>query len=218
MQDFRVLVSIIGLLFLSGCFSEPPTPLKVGVNKWVGYEPLFLARSLGAYDEGIKLVELPNSSESISMLHNKLIDAAALTLDEVLSIINRGTPMTIILPFDYSLGADALVANKSIQDLPALKGKRLGVEASAVGAIMALSALNQAGLEKSDVIIVNLGVDQHFSQYQLGNIDAVITFEPVKSQLLKLGGHTLFDSSQVPGLIVDVLAVRTEVLKSKASA
>jgi NitT/TauT family transport system substrate-binding protein len=40
----------------------------------------------------------------------------------------------------------------------------------------------------------------------------VATFEPVRSRLLKNGAHTVFDSSQIVGDIVDVLVVRSDYL------
>jgi len=39
-------------------------------------------------------------------------------------------------------------------------------------------------------------------------VDAIVTFEPVKSELLSSGANILFDSHQIPGRIVDVLVVR----------
>jgi NitT/TauT family transport system substrate-binding protein len=40
-----------------------------------------------------------------------------------------------------------------------------------------------------------------------------VTFDPFRTQMLGAGARTLFDSSQIPGEIVDLLAVRASVLE-----
>ena len=72
---------LVFALLAGGC--SPPPPLRVGSNQWVGYEALYLARSLGHYDPTlIKLVELPSSTEVQQALRDGLLEAGALTLDE----------------------------------------------------------------------------------------------------------------------------------------
>ena len=57
-----LIALLVFALLAGGC--SPPPPLRVGSNQWVGYEALYLARSLGHYDPTlIKLVELPSSTE-----------------------------------------------------------------------------------------------------------------------------------------------------------
>ncbi len=59
--------------------------LSVGTNVWPGYEPLYLARSLGLYGQApIRLVEYASATQVIRAFRNGAIDVAALTLDEVL--------------------------------------------------------------------------------------------------------------------------------------
>jgi len=41
-----------------------------------------------------------------------------------------------------------------------------------------------------------------------GRVDAVVTFEPARTMLVKKGAAVLFDSSSMPGEVVDVLIVR----------
>ncbi len=44
-------------------------------------------------------------------------------------------------------------------------------------------------------------------------VDAIVTFEPVKSELLSSGANILFDSHQIPERIVDVLVVRKKTVE-----
>ncbi|TLM69485.1 MAG: hypothetical protein FDZ70_09735 [Actinobacteria bacterium] len=48
-----------------------------------------------------------------------------------------------------------------------------------------------------------------------GRVDAVVTFEPVRSKLVSEGAGVLFDSSRIPGEIVDILVVRDSVLRDR---
>ncbi|MCW9014288.1 MAG: ABC transporter substrate-binding protein [Gammaproteobacteria bacterium] len=65
----------------------------------------------------------------------------------------------------------------------------------------------------SQLDVVPLDIDKQLRAFEESKIDAVVTFEPVRSMLLEQGGRQLFDSSQTPGEIVDVLVVRESFLK-----
>lgn len=199
-------------LLLPGC-TRVEAPLKVGSNPWPGYETLYLARELGDLDETrIKLVEMPSASDVRQQLLDHNLDAGMLTLDEVVSLVSEGLDLRIILVMDLSDGADAVLAQPPIDSLDQLKGKRIGVELSAVGAVMLESLLEKAHLSRDEVQLVNLTVDRHAEAFRKGEVDAVVTFEPTRSQLLAEGARELFNSHQIPGRIIDVLAVRGDSL------
>jgi NitT/TauT family transport system substrate-binding protein len=148
-------------------------------------------------------------------LRNGLLEGAALTLDEVLTLVQDGVELRIILVMDYSLGADVLLVKPDILELDQLIGKRVAVENTAVGAIILDSALSEAGLSASDIEIVSCTHDEHLGCYS--SVSAVVTFEPVTTELLKQGGRQLYDSSKMPGRIVDVLAVSPQVITAQAA-
>jgi NitT/TauT family transport system substrate-binding protein len=88
------------------------------------------------------------------------------------------------------------------------KGRRVGVEATALGAYMLTRALQTVDLTPTDVRTVSLEVFEHERAFKEGRVDAVVTFEPVRTKLLAVGARQVFDSSRLPGEIVDVLVVR----------
>ncbi|MBU1985825.1 MAG: ABC transporter substrate-binding protein [Proteobacteria bacterium] len=199
-------------LTLNGCTRQQEPLLRVASNAWPGYETLYLARSLGYYDDQlIRLVEIPSNSQVLQALRNGMIEAACLTLDEAITLIQDGMDLRVVLVMDVSHGGDVLMASPGIDTLQSLRGKRVGVENAAVGAIMLDAALEAGKLQDKDITIVPLTVDEHAAAYLAGKIDAAVTFEPVRSQLLQAGAHILFDSSQIPGRIIDVLVVRAEI-------
>lgn len=187
--------------------------LRIATNPWIGYEPLYLARSLGHLDpERVHLVELGNATDVSRAFRGRLVDLATLTLDETLQLLAKGDALRVILVLDQSNGADALLGGPGIRELAALKGRRIGVEAGALGAYMLIRALEQGGLALQDVTPVPLTLDAHEAAFRSGRVDAVVTFEPVRSRLVADGAKVLFDSSQIPGEVMDVLVAHAHVV------
>lgn len=211
---FTLLISLL----LAAC-AEPPVPFRVGTNVWLGYEPLYLARSLGYFDdEDVRMVELPSASEVIQFLRNDRLDAAALTLDELLPILQDGYDLRVVLVMDISLGADVLLVKPEIKTLADLQGRRIGAENTAVGAIMLDAVLNHADLHSKQIKLIPITANAHERAYLQNEVDAIITFEPMRSRLLAQGARQLFDSSRIPDRIVDVLVVSAKAAKKNGRA
>jgi len=183
-------------------------PIRVGTTTWPGYEPLYLAQDIGKFDpDTVQLARLSSATEVMRAFGDGHLDAAALTLDESILLLATGQDLRVVLVMDTSNGGDALIGRPGVRNLIDLKGKRLGLERTALGAYMASRALQSAGLSLRDVVVVDLPVDQHAAAFLGGSVDGVVTYEPVKSALLLAGGVELFNSAQIPGEIVDVLVV-----------
>lgn len=210
-MKFRKFAVYLGLsLVLLACSGDYSRPLKVATNLWVGYEPLYLAQYLGAYEQEVDVIQLASATEVMRAMAHGNVDVAALTLDEAITLMSKGLDLVVLMALDYSRGGDAIIASAGTSG--ELKGLRVGVENTALGAIVLSEALDQAGLQFSDVSIVNLSPDEHEAALEQGRVDAVVTFEPVKSRLLAKGGRVLFDTRQAPELVVDVLVARRGVL------
>lgn len=212
------LLKFFGLLvivLLASCAENKAPILNVGTNVWLGYEPMYMARDLDFYDSNkIHLVEYASTSQVIQAFRNGLIKAAGLTLDEALLLQARGYDIRIVLVMDFSNGADAIIAHDPITSMSGLRGKRIGVENNALGAFVVSRALEISGVSPDDIEIVPLEVSQHEAAFVNNEIDAVVTFDPVKSRLISAGGKNVFDSKQMPGEIVDVLVIDHNYFKS----
>jgi len=218
-QAFRNLVFLLLSLCLAGCNASTPQPLKVGSIAWAGYAPLFVAEHNGEFSAAdIRLTTVPSSTDVLRLLESGLIDVGALTLGEALTALAHGLDLKVILIMDYSNGADVLVAQPNIRTLAELKGKRVAKEPTVIASVMLSMALAKAGLTLQDVSVRKLYAHDHLKAFAKGKVDAVITYAPYDQALLHQGGKRLFDSSQIPGVIVDVLAVRKDSLQSKGEA
>jgi NitT/TauT family transport system substrate-binding protein len=60
------------------CSEPPEEKLRIGSVVWPGYEPLYLARDLGNFDEtNIRLVELSSAAQVVRAYRNGVIEVAA---------------------------------------------------------------------------------------------------------------------------------------------
>ncbi len=214
----RFLCSLLLLVGLSalvaGCGPRYQAPLTLGSNTWIGYEPLYLARELGYYDgHNLRLVELGSTSQALDALRVGKLDMAAVTLDEALLLRQEGVPISVLWVLNISAGADTVIGQPEITSLEQLRGKRIGVEQTAVGAYMLDAALQRAHLTPKDVTIVPMPVDEHVVAWRNHSVDAVVTFDPARQMLLRAGGVELLNSKALPGEIVDVLVARQEALQ-----
>ncbi len=209
----RVSVLVLFGWLLTSC-REPAPPLRVGCNVWTGYEPLHLAAERGFFaGQAVQVIEFPSTADVIRAYRNGALEVAAVTADEALLIAETAPAQRIFLVCDFSRGGDAILARKEFPDLKSLRGRRIGVEPNALGAYVLARALQLAGMSAGDVTVVPVGLEAHEEAFDQGQVDAVVTFEPRRSRLVAAGAHPVFDSSQIPGEIVDLLLTRPETLQ-----
>ncbi len=213
------LITGIAAIALTNCTSPTASPLRIATNLWPGYETLYLARNLGYYDsKPIKLVDYPSGTEEVRAYRNREIEGAGLSIDQALVLAATQKDLRIIGVMDFSNGADVILGKPEIKDIKDLKGKRVGVESTALGAFFLARALEKNGMTPKDIQIVSLGLTEHERAYKEGKVDAVVTFGPARTKLLEAGAKLLFDSSQIPNEIVDTLVVRTGAIADSANS
>jgi len=213
------VLAFAALLSLVGCSREPETALRIGTNVWIGSEPLYLARELGRLDPAsVQLVEYPSASEVLRAFRNQAIDGMVISLDELFGLAVDGLDPRVILVVDVSHGADVVVGRRGMKSMKDLKGKSVAVESGELGAFVLSRALSLNGMQASDVNVVHLESNEQPTAFEKGQVDGAVTFDPYRTQFLKAGAATLFDSTQIPGEIVDLIAVRASVLEKRPKA
>lgn len=207
-MPLRSTLLLLCTLLVSAC-SPAPAPLRLGTNLWLGYEPIYVAREKAWLNEAdVNILEFGTSMDVIRGLRAGTLDAGALTLDEALVLAGHLPDLKIGLVLDYSNGADALLTRPNIQDLADLRGRKVGVENTGTGSYVLSRALASAGLTMADIRLVPLAYDEHLEAFRKGRVEAVVTYEPARSELLKQGAISLFDTRRIPGEVVDVLVYR----------
>lgn len=210
------LFVVVMLPLLVGCEQPKKAPLRLGFNLWPGYAPLHMAAELGHLDHHpIAVVDVANTNELIRGMTLGTLDGGGFTLPELLNARDLGLDLVVILVTDVSIGADAVIARPAFSSMRDLKGQRIGVSSNALGTLMLERAAESVDLNASDFERVDVELDRHESVYEQGIVSAVITFEPMRSRLLEAGAVELFSSAQIPGEIVDVIAVTRDTWEQR---
>lgn len=214
-------MSLACLLLLAGCQAAPEPPLRIGTNIWAGNYSLHLAvarRYTGAHP--VRLLTFPSATEVIRALHAGQLDAACITADEFLLTAleaGRSAPRAILV-LDVSEGADAILARPPARSMPDLRGRKIGVESTALGALMLARALDRHGMHRGDITAVQVPFFDHERQYREGRVDAVVTFEPVRSRLLHAGAVQVFSSREIPGEVIDLMVATQGAIATRGPA
>lgn len=217
-QFLSLMVTGALIPLLPSCFAKNQG-VNIGFHAWPGYEPIFLAHSLGWLDDKlINLVQTQSISDSIQQLEQGKLDGVGLTLADVLRAREMGIPLSIILVCDMSTGAGQFLVRPEIKELAAIKGCRIAVEEGVLGALMLHHVLQVANLSLADVMPIELSVGQQVDAWRQGAIDAVLTHEPASLAIMKMGGVRLCKRSVPPELMVNVFAVRSDLLGFAHSA
>lgn len=217
-----LIVGTIVLFNLSACSEAPTKPLRVGINPWPGYAALFIAAEKGFFaEEGVdvELVELSSLSDVRRAFERGQVDGMASSLVEVIEVVRQGEHWPVIsLMADYSNGADVVLATKEITDILSLKGRRIGVEAGSLNQFILARALAKGGLSLSDVEVINLPQLAMPEAVALGDVDAVITYPPISTDVVETGLVTeIFSTRDIPGEVADVVSFDREIAARRVS-
>jgi NitT/TauT family transport system substrate-binding protein len=194
----------------------------VGWSIYAGWTPYHYMNKAGIlrkwadkYGIAIK-VQRFDYAPSLDAFVAKNIDACTMTNMEALDMpAASGVPTTAILVGDYSNGNDAVLARGGAQ-LKDLAGKKMLLVQKTVSEYLFDRAMTIGGLRDQikRVRMVNTS-DSDIATAFIGDAgaSAVVTWKPMLSQLAKQKGvASLFNSSQIPGEILDLTVVRTDVL------
>src|SRR5262245_19208864 len=208
------------LLFLTAsAFAQKPS-FTVGWSVYAGWTPYHYMNKSGLlrkwadkYGIAIK-VQRFDYAPSLDAFVAKNIDACTMTNMEALDMpAASGVPTTAILIGDYSNGNDALLVRNNLQ-LKDLAGKKMLLVEKTVSEYLFDRAMTMNGLRDQirRVRSVNTSDSDIAGAFIADNgASAVVTWKPLVSQILKTKGVTsLFNSSQIPGEILDLTVVRTD--------
>ena len=187
----------------------------LGVVNWIGYGPIYCAAAQGYYRKrgvDLRLVTFSDNSIMSGALEGGELDASTLTYDQVITASAKGWKLKVVMPLDYSVGGDAIVASAAIHSVRDLKGRRIAFQPLSPSDFLLGYALAQVGLSQKDVRPLNSTPEGVVSIMATGAVDAGVTYQPSVSTILKLGGgklyHVLLSSREARGIITDVLVVR----------
>lgn len=216
-----VLIVAVSISFVSCTPSENKArPLRVGIDKFVGFAPIYLASETGIYAHYNNLQVDPqpilDTAARTSALQTGKIDALCTTADSLLLAASKGLDLVIVAAVDDSRGADGILVRKEITDVHQLKDQTVAFQEAMPSHFLLLWTLDKAGMQASDVLGVNMNADAAGTAFMAGKVPVAVTWEPYLSQAAAAGkGHVLVSSANYPGVLVDVIAVRRDVLERR---
>lgn len=212
----RILPVMVAGLLLCGAGLFWPASVKrrqfaVAVNIWPGVEGILSAReAVGAKEAPLNFVEFSWSAAVLGAFQKRVVDAAVVSLDELLLLEEGDAQPLAVLVVGISKGSDAILARPHISSVAELRGRRVGVELHASGEYLLMNALKKQGLNFSDVQMVPLNLAETESAYLEKDVDAVATADPWRVRLLSAGAVELEDSKNMGLEMSRVLVVRRD--------
>jgi len=210
-------VLLLAAAALMSASAQATDKFRVAWSHYTGWEPWAYASEQGIlkkwadkYGIEIELTLVNDYIESINLYTSGQFDACAMTNMDALTIpAAGGIDSTALIVGDYSNGNDGIVIRngRSVSDL---KGKDVLLVELSVSHYLLARALSQHGLSERDVKVINSSDADIASAFIAQPKAAVVTWNPPLQQVRNVKGATLvFDSSKIPGEILDLMVVKT---------
>lgn len=167
------------------------------------------------YGIEIDVVQVNDYAESINQYTAGAFDALTVTNMDTLAVpAVGGIDSTAVIMGDFSNGNDAVIL-KNKTALPDIKGQKVNLVQFSVSHYLLARALGSIGLTERDVRVVNTSDADMAAAYKTADVTSVVTWNPIVQEVLKNpDAHKVFDSSQIPGEIMDLAIVNTPTLQS----
>ncbi|MFQ5869008.1 MAG: putative urea ABC transporter substrate-binding protein [Candidatus Zixiibacteriota bacterium] len=216
-----MVIALLAIFVLSsGSAWAKPKKFKVAWSIYVGWMPWdyadqskILQKWADKYDIEIDLVRM-DYIPSVEAYTAKQVDACVMTNMEALDMpAASGITTSVIIMGDFSNGNDAVLTRGGL-GIKDLAGEKIYLVELSVSHYTLVRGLEMNGMKESDVRIVNMS-DSDIAPAFIANKrqKAVVTWNPLVMQILQEPGiNKVFDSSQIPGEILDCMVVRTDVL------
>jgi NitT/TauT family transport system substrate-binding protein len=216
-----VLAGSVLALGVGGAAAEAKKSFKVAWSIYVGWMPWGYAADAGIvkkwadkYGISIEVKQFNDYVESINQYTAGAYDAVTITNMDALSIpAAGGVDTTAMIVGDFSNGNDAVIL-KDKTKLTDLKGQNVNLVEFSVSHYLLARALESAKLSEKEMKVVNTSDSDMAAAYKTPDVTAVVTWNPIVLEILgSPDAHKVFDSSQIPGEIMDLMVTNTQVLK-----
>jgi NitT/TauT family transport system substrate-binding protein len=188
---------------------------------YVGWMPWEYGDSSGIIDKwadkyGIEIdvVQINDYIESINQYSAGQFDACSMTNMDALTIpAAGGVDSTAVIVGDFSNGNDAIILKEG-SSLEDIEGQQVNLVELSVSHYLLARGLESVGLSERDVTVINTSDADMVAAYTTNGVTAVTTWNPLVNEILKMPNATkVFDSSKIPGEIIDTLMIKTETLE-----
>jgi NitT/TauT family transport system substrate-binding protein len=224
-RKFRsLLLGVVAALSVAAqpALAAEKTSFKIAWSIYVGWMPWDYAQQSGIlkkwadkYGIKIELTQINDYVESINQYTAGKFDGCVMTNMDMLTIPSAGgVDSTALIVGDYSNGNDGVVLKGAGKKLVDIKGKSVNLVELSVSHYLLARGLQSVGLSERDIKVVNTSDADIVAAYKAPAVTATVTWKPQLSEIMSGPGSTLvFDSSRIPGEILDLMVVNSKVLK-----
>lgn len=230
LKDYKNAIARFILLIVAICISahsfaavEKKTSFTIAWSIYAGWMPWGYAGDKDIVDKWakkygiqIKIVQVNDYVSSIEQFSKGKFDGCVMTnMDAFTMPAASGLDSTALILGDYSNGNDAVVL-KNTTDFTDLKGRNINLVEFSVSHYLLLRALEKHHMNARDVKIVNTSDAEIVGVLKKPNINAATLWNPQLSFVLGNSPNMrkVFNSKEIPGEIIDMMVVSTDVLKA----
>lgn len=197
---------------------QQPADIRFVVTSWPAAQLLYAARSRGFFDRAGVTVEIidvrSDERKAVEAVRSGEVDGGIFLLSQPLLLATDQVPLEVVADLDYSAGADGIVVSDAIHSFQDLRGRRLAIATTGLGRVLLREALIAGNLQDGDIDVVSATPLIATRMFLNGEVDAVVATEPYLSVAAERPNATiLLSSRERPGLIADVFAFRTDVVR-----
>jgi len=218
-----LLVALISVAAAAPGWAADKKTFNVAWSIYVGWMPWDYADQSGIlkkwadkYGIEIRLTQINDYVESINQYTAGAFDGCVMTNMDMLTIpAAGGVDSTALIVGDFSNGNDGIVLKGKGRALSDIKGQSVNLVELSVSHYLLARALTSAGLTERDITVVNTSDADIVGAFVAPEATAVVTWNPQLSELKAQPNTTaVFDSSKIPGEIIDLMVVNTQTLKA----
>ncbi|MCK6188273.1 putative urea ABC transporter substrate-binding protein [Pseudomonas sp. EYE_354] len=216
------LAAGIALITSTSSYAAAKTDFNVCWTIYAGWMPWEYAQAQGVVDKWarkygihVKVTQLNDYVESINQYTAGQFDGCTMTNMDALTIpAAGGVDSTALIVSDFSNGNDGIVIKGTGKTIADLKGMDVNLVELSVSHYLLARALDTVDLREKDLKVVNTSDADITAAFNTEDVQAVTTWNPMLADIAAKPNVTkVFDSSKIPGEILDMMVVNSQTLK-----
>ncbi|HCC81549.1 MULTISPECIES: putative urea ABC transporter substrate-binding protein [unclassified Methylophaga] len=218
-----LLLSLSFIISPLTAHAETKDKFSIAWTIYAGWMPWDYADNAGIvkkwadkYDIEIDVVQINDYIESINQYTAGQFDGCTMTNMDALTIpAAGGVDSTALIIGDFSNGNDGIVLKGADKKLADIKGQRVNLVELSVSHYLLARALDSVDMSERDVTVVNTSDADLVGVFNASDVTSTVTWNPLLSEITAIPDTTkVFDSSDIPGEIIDLLVVNSETLEA----
>ena len=195
---------LIFVLFFVSCSNSEPKKLKIAVNSWIGYTPLFYAQEKGYLEKiNINLVPTVSLGESADIFGVAKVDMLTATQHELHALEKNFNSIEAIILIDRSNGGDMILSNRTIEQLQKSKKISTYLEIDSINSEMIRAFTKNNKINEEVITYINKDQSQIQELAYTDSEDTIIvTYTPYNNTLESKGYFEVASTKDINNIIV----------------